>query len=92
MKAELIQHEKKQITDNSLIEYKIWQLNSPKLGSRHCYSYRLVYVVDDVRIVGFDNERGKGDHCHLDGQEQPYTFTDIDTLLDDFLREVEKRL
>ena len=21
------------------------------------------------RIVGFDNERGKGDHCHLDGQE-----------------------
>ena len=33
-----------------------------------------IYVVDGVRIVGFDNERGKGDRCHIDGQELPDTL------------------
>ncbi len=91
MKAVLIQHQKKQLDGRSLIEYKIWRLPAPKLGSSHHYAYRLVYVVGGKRIVGFDNERGKGDHCHLDGVETPYRFQDLTGLLADFLREVEKR-
>lgn len=35
-------------------------------------------------MVGFDNERGKGDHRHLHGDETAYAFTDIATLLADF--------
>jgi hypothetical protein len=31
---------------------------------------RAVYSLNGVRVVGFDNERGKGDHCHLDGGER----------------------
>ena len=41
--------------------------------------------------MGFDNERGKGDHCHLDGVETVYAFTTVETLVRDFLAEVEKR-
>ena len=43
------------------------------------------------RIVGFDNERGKGDHGHLDGQERPYAFVSLAQLLEDFIREVDRR-
>ena len=55
------------------------------------YKYRAVYVVDGARVVGFDNERGKGDHCHMDGKELPYTFTRVDQLLEDFIAAVETR-
>lgn len=41
-------------------------------------------------MVGYDNERGKGDHRHIGGRELKYRFTDIDTLVGDFLRDVEK--
>jgi hypothetical protein len=43
------------------------------------------------RVVGYDNERGKGDHVHIDGRELAYAFIDIDTLMRDFLRDVEKQ-
>ena len=52
--------------------------------------YRLVHVVGGERVVGFDNERGKGDHCHLEGIERPYCSTTLDRLIDDFIAEVEK--
>lgn len=55
------------------------------------YKYRAVYVVNGVRVVGFDNERGKGDHCHLDGTEIPYTFTSVDQLMEDFVAAVAGR-
>jgi hypothetical protein len=51
----------------------------------------MVYVVNGKRVVGFDNERGKGDHCHLDGIEQAYNFTTVDQLMADFIAEIEKR-
>jgi len=57
----------------------------------HGFKYRLVYVCDGKRIVGFDNERGKGDHMHLDGQEYPYEFISLEQLIEDFILEVEKR-
>jgi hypothetical protein len=25
----------------------------------------------------FDNERGKGEHCHVEGKEKPYTFKGV---------------
>lgn len=55
------------------------------------YKYRAVHALDGVRVVGFDNERGKGDHCHLDGQELPYTFVSVDQLVEDFIAAVAAR-
>jgi len=39
----------------------IWKVPKPVPPTEHGYKYRAVYVVDGVRIVGFDNERGKGE-------------------------------
>jgi len=45
-------------------------------------------VVAGERLVGFDNERGKGDHCHLAGRQRPYHFTTVEQLVEDFIAAV----
>ncbi len=92
MKAEKLLHDKRILRDGSIIEMIIWKLPSPVLGSEHIYKYRLFFGKNGMRIVCFDNERGKGDHCHLDGREKPYAFTSVEQLRNDFLAEVTKRL
>jgi hypothetical protein len=71
-----------------LIEMVIWQI--PERGAHwpHGLKYRLVYIRDGARVVGYDNERGKGDHRHLGAREEPYRFTDVRTLLRDFWADV----
>ena len=59
--------------------------------SRHRYKYRLYYGRGGVRLVGYDNERGKGDHRHLDGVETLYDFTNVDRLVSDFLAAVRDK-
>jgi hypothetical protein len=39
--------------------------------------------------VGYDNERGKGDHKHVAGIESAYAFVSLAQLLDDFRADVE---
>jgi hypothetical protein len=69
----------------------VWRVPAPVPPTEHGFKYRAVYAKDGVRIVGFDNERGKGDHSHLDGQEMPYTFTGVDQLGEDFIAAVAAR-
>lgn len=71
-----------------IIEMVIWQLPEPTAERPHGLKYRLVYVVGDVRVVGYDNETGKGDHRHLREREMPYRFVDVDTLVADFYEDV----
>jgi len=89
MKAVLI-HQFKQAHGKNRIEGVIWRVPVPVPPAQHGYKYRLVYVVDGVRVVGYDNERGKGDHRHIGGKETPYHFVDVPTLLRDFLKDVEE--
>ena len=63
---------------------------SPVPPSEHAYKYRLIYVVNGARVIDFDNERGKGDHSHHHGIEQPYRFQSLLELLTDFRALVEK--
>jgi hypothetical protein len=42
-------------------------------------------------VVGFDNDRGKGNLFHLDGTEKPYRFTGVDQLVADFIAAVAAR-
>jgi hypothetical protein len=63
---------------------------SPIEPSRHAFKYRLAYVVGGKRVIGYDNEHGKGDHRHTSDGERPYRFTTIDALLTDFVADVEK--
>jgi hypothetical protein len=89
MKAVLI-HQFKQVFGRGRIEGVIWRVPDSVPPTQHGCKYRLVYVVAGVRVVGYDNERGKGDHRHIGTREMPYRFVDVPTLLNDFLRDVEK--
>ena len=89
--AQLITSIKNVNPDGSILEVVIWKAPKPGPPTEHGYKYRAVYVVDGVLIVGFENERGKGDHCHMDGKELPYAFTGVDKLLEDFIAAVETR-
>ena len=89
--APLITRFKDVTADGSILEVVIWKVPKPVPPTDHGYKYSAVYVVDGVRIVGFDNVRGKGDHCHLDGIEVPYAFPGVDQLIEDFIAAVAAR-
>ena len=91
MPAELISRFKDVTADGGILELVIWKVPEPVPPTEHGYKYRAVYVVNGQRVVGFDNERGKGDHCHLDGKEMPYAFTGVDQLIEDFIAAVAAR-
>jgi hypothetical protein len=44
------------------------------------------------RMVGYDNETGKGDHRHHRNREEPYAFTSLGQLIDDLEADVEKEM
>ncbi|WP_137130407.1 DUF6516 family protein [Rhizobium sp. FY34] len=92
MKATKLMHDKRILDDGAIVEMVVWKLPAPVLGSRHSFKYSLYFGRNGRRIVGFDNERGKGDHCHLDGVEAPYSFINVEGLVEDFLRQVKRRL
>jgi hypothetical protein len=89
--AQLITRFKDVTSDGAILELVIWKVPRPVPPTEHGYKYSAVYVVEGVRVVGFDNERGKGDHCHIDGTEVPYTFTDVEQLIEDFIAAVAAR-
>lgn len=91
MSAQLITRFKNVNPDGSILELVVWKVDTPVPPTDHGYKYRAVYVQAGQRIVGFDNERGKGDHCHLDGIELPYTFTTVEQLVEDFIAAVSAR-
>lgn len=91
MAALLITRFKNVHPDGSILELVVWKVPEPVPPTEHGYKYRAVYVVDGERVVGFDNERGKGDHCHLDGEERPYNFTTVEQLVEDFIAAVAAR-
>lgn len=64
----------------------------PVPPSEHPFKYRLVFVRDGKRLVGYDNERGKGDHKHMDDTEQPYAFIDETQLIEDFWQDVKEAI
>jgi len=47
----------------------------------------VVYIVNGVRVVGYDNERGKGDHKHI--RDSSYVFRDMSTLIGDFKSDIQ---
>ena len=91
MSAQLIARFKNITTDCAHLEVVVRKVPDAVPPTGHGYKYRAVYVVDGIRVVGFDNERGKGDHCHLDGIEVPYNFTGVEQLIEDFIAAVAVR-
>ena len=75
--------------DGSILEMTIWKVPISVEGSTHLLKYSLFYGRAGERIIGYDNERGKGDHRHIKGREEPYVFSTPEALISDFLAEVK---
>ncbi|MBV8913701.1 MAG: hypothetical protein JOZ05_11760 [Acetobacteraceae bacterium] len=89
-RASLILHRKRYFDDGAMSEIKLWIVPGPVPGSRHEFKYSLYYGQSGERLVGYDNERGKGDHRHYREREEPYAFTTPEQLIADFLHDVRK--
>ena len=87
-KAILIFRDKAVLPDGAIVEMTIWRLPEP--GRAHGLKYSLYYGRAGERIVGYDNETGKGDHRHYREREEPYAFTDVETLVADFLADIRR--
>lgn len=87
--AELIHYEKRVTVEGDIVEKKAWKVNKSK-NFPHSIKYSLVYIHKGNRILGYDNEKMKGDHKHYFEKEERYNFVNIDELFDDFDNEVEK--
>ena len=90
MPAELLIQERHVLDPAAFVEIVVWRLPRALRGSTHRLKYRLALVVDEVCVLRYDNEAGKGDHRHIGDREERYSFTNPDALLVDFWRDVNQ--
>ncbi len=90
MKAKRIFYDKAVLPDGAVVEMVIWQLPYITTERPHGLKYSLFYGRDGQRIVGYDNELGKGDHKHLRDVESRYQFVSVEKMVADFLNDVER--
>ena len=90
MKGRLLFHERRLFDDGAIMEMKIWRVPKPVPPTDHGLKYSLFYGYPGRRLVGYDNERAKGDHRHRDGRELPYNFVSVEQLVADFLADVRR--
>lgn len=89
MPADLVIRERMIFEDGAILEIRIWRLPAPLPPSGPVLKYSLFYGRPGERLIGYDNERGKGDHRHYKTREEAYRFESIEKLLADFRADVE---
>lgn len=89
-RARRLLHERIDYSDGGIVEMLLWRVPSPVAPATHPYKYSLFYGRPGRREVGYDNERGKGDHRHFKGEESPYRFTTVERLFEDFAIDVRR--
>lgn len=90
MKAKRIYYDKAVLPDGAIVEMTIWQLPLATPERPHGLKYSLFYGSNGQRIVGYDNESGKGDHKHLREVETRYEFESVEKMVADFLADIER--
>ena len=88
--AKLLFHSKRHYDDGAIVELTLWEVSVQVRGSAHHLKYSLFYGRDGRRLVGYDNEAGKGDHRHWEGREETYAFQSVEQLIADFAADVAK--
>ncbi len=88
MEAELLFRQRIDYDDGAIVEMVLWHVPSPVPPSVHGLKYSLFYGRPGIRKVGYDNERGKGDHRHFQGAETAYAFIGVEQLMADFWSDV----
>lgn len=68
----------------------LWKLPKSSPKSLHSFKYRLYFgLTDGTCLVRYDNESPKGDHKHIGEREEEYRYTDVETLVTDFLNDIK---
>lgn len=89
MPAQLLLRERNALSPGVFVEIVVWRVPVAVKGSAHAFKYSLALVSDQVCVLRYDNEAGKGDHKHIDGKETTYLFSGLERLQADFWRDVE---
>lgn len=93
-KAALMFEDKTIYPDGAILEMRIWRLPEANVERLHGLKYSLYYGKNGVRLVAYDNERGKGDHRHYTSHatnvEEAYVFTTAAQLVADFMMDVAR--
>lgn len=76
--------------DGAILHIRIWEVAEPVPPSEHRFKYSCFYGHPGRRVVLYDNERGKGDHRHYGDREEGYVFSDVETLIADFMTDVRR--
>ena len=84
MSARLLLSQKEVFADGAIVQMTVWRLPAPLPPCVHSFKYSLFFGYPGHRLVGFDNERGKGDHRHGQDGEFAYDFISIEQLIADF--------
>lgn len=92
MDAVLIQNQKLTLDSGAIIQIRIWRLPATSVERPHGLKYSLFYGRPGERIIGYDNEAGKGDHRHFRDREEAYSFTSFENLLADFWADVRREI
>jgi Family of unknown function (DUF6516) len=90
MRAELLFDERHVLDIGMFVEIIVWRVPRPLRGSSHRFKYRLVLIADGICVLRYDNEAGKGDHCHIGKTEKRYNFKNPEVLLTDFWNDVDR--
>ncbi len=73
---------------DAFVEVVVWRVPQPVQPSTHDLRYRLGHVVGGVCVLRYDNERGKGDHRHIEATQEPYRFSTPEQLMADFQADI----
>ncbi|WP_369573719.1 DUF6516 family protein [Acidithiobacillus sp. IBUN Pt1247-S3] len=92
MESKELMRRRVSVQDNAFAEMVLWQLECPVPPCDHPYKYRLALIVQGQCVVRYDNERGKGDHRHIDMTEKPYVFSTAEQLVADFFHDARRWL
>ena len=88
-KAKIVIHSKVNDPDGMITEFTVWKLPAPSQERPHGLKYSFFFGREGIRIIAYDNERGKGDHRHYLDREEKYVFVSIEKLMSDFLKDIQ---
>lgn len=87
--ATLIIHSKA-VMGRWIVQRKVWVLPEASAERPHGLKYSLFCGDATHCLVRYDNEAGKGDHRHYGEREEPYVFTTLEALLEDFQADISR--
>lgn len=75
-----------------IIQMKVWRLPMPTEERPHGLKYSLFFGRIGERVIGYDNEAGKGDHRHYRDREESYVFVSLEQMIRDFQADIRKEM